>query len=65
MRECKDSLGQAEFDCIIKDYGNIYASFNGIDYESSLSGSSVEVLINIVDSFDQVWWAMIIAPLMK
>ena len=42
MRECKDALGQAEFDCIVKDfYNNNDASFRDIDSESSSSGSSL------------------------
>lgn len=54
MRKCKDSLGQAEFNCIIKEfYDDNNASFNDTDYESSSLGSLVELLMEIADFFDQ------------
>ena len=55
MRECKDALGQAEFDCIVKEfYSDINASFRNTDSESSSSGSSVELLMETIDLFDQM-----------
>lgn len=55
VRGCRDTLTQANFDCIVKEaYSNISASFSDYDSESSSSGSSVEVLMEIIESFDQV-----------
>lgn len=54
MTECKDALIQVDLYHIIKEvYGDIYASFCNTNYKSSLSGSLIEVLMEIADSFDQ------------
>lgn len=54
MRGCMDILGQVDFNRIIKEvYGDIDVSFRDTDSESSSLSSSVEVLIEIADSFDQ------------
>lgn len=54
MRECKDTLSQVYFDRIIKEvYGDIYIYISDTNSESSSSGLSVEVLMEIADSFDQ------------
>ncbi|KAI5401710.1 hypothetical protein KIW84_066252 [Lathyrus oleraceus] len=47
----------SEFSSVLQyqeTYNNISASFSGYDYDSSSSGSSVEVLMGIMESFDQV-----------
>lgn len=54
IREFKDTLSQDDFDRIINEvYVDIYTSFSDTDFESSSSGLSVEVLMEIADSFDQ------------
>ena len=54
MRGCRDTLTPADLDRIVKEaYDNISASFSNFDSDSSSSGSSVEVLMEIMESFDQ------------
>lgn len=53
MKECKDNLGQEELDRVMKEfYGDIYAYFSD-SYSEFSSSSSVEVLMEITDSFDE------------
>lgn len=52
VKGCRDTLTQANFDYIVNEaYNDISASFSNSD--SSSSDSSVEVLMEIVESFDQ------------
>lgn len=54
MRGCRDILSKVDFDYIVKEaYNDIFASFSDSDSDSSSSGSSIEVLMEIADSFDQ------------
>lgn len=50
----RDTLTQADFDRILKKaYDNISSSFSDSDSKSSSPGSSVEVLMEIRESFDK------------
>lgn len=54
MRRCRDTLTQVNFDRIVKEaYNDISASFRGFDSDTSSSGPSVEVVMEIIESFDQ------------
>ena len=54
MRGRRDTLSQADFDCIVKEaYGDIFVSFSDFDFDFPSLGSYIEVLMEIIDSFDQ------------
>lgn len=54
VRGHRYTLNQTNFDRIINEaYDDIFASFRDFDSESSSLGSSVEVLMEIMESFDQ------------
>lgn len=54
MRGCRDTLTQDDYDYIIREaYNDISASFRDSSSDSSSSGSSIEVLMEIMESFDQ------------
>lgn len=54
VRGYRDTLTQADFDHFVKEaYDDITASFSNSDSDSSSSGSSLEVLMEITESFVQ------------
>lgn len=54
VRGCRYTITQADFDCIINEaHNNIFASFSESDSDSSSLGLSIEVLMEIMESFDQ------------